>query len=78
MQAHIQKWGNSLGLRIPVSLAKQLQLHAGSQVTLEVENGRIIIQPPKYDLDTMLNGITRDNQHHQIFDEDKQRGNEEW
>lgn len=77
MQAHIQKWGNSLGLRIPVKLAKQLQLHAGTAVSLEIENGRIIIQPPKYDLESMLNGITKDNQHHQMF-EDEPQGNEEW
>lgn len=77
MQAHIQKWGNSLGLRIPIQIAKQLQLHAGSSVTLEIENGRIIIQSPKYDLDAMLKNVTSKNLHHQIL-EDRQLGNEEW
>ncbi len=77
MQSHIQKWGNSLGLRIPMQIAKQLQLQPGSSVTLEIENGRIIIQPPKYDLDTMLKDITAKNLHHQILD-DTQLGNEEW
>lgn len=77
MQARIQKWGNSLGLRIPVGLAKQLQLHSGSPVTIEIEDGRIVIQSPKYDLDTMLKGINTKNMHHQMLD-DEQRGNEEW
>jgi len=77
MQAHIQKWGNSLGLRIPMQLAKQLKLHQGSPVTLEIEDDRMIIQSPKYDLDTMLTCITPANRHHQILD-DKQQGNEEW
>lgn len=77
MEAHIQKWGNSLGLRIPMQLAKQLRLHAGSSVTIEIEDDRIIIQTPKYDLDTMLKEITPKNQHHQIFD-DEPKGNEEW
>lgn len=77
MQAYIQKWGNSLGLRIPLQLAKQLNLHQGSTVTLEIEDGRIIIQPPKYCLDTMLNQITLKNQHHPILDDDK-KGSEEW
>ncbi len=77
MQAHIQKWGNSLGLRIPMQLAKQLKLHQGSSVTLEIEDGRIIIQTPKYDLDMMLKDITPENRHHQILD-DEQQGNEEW
>lgn len=77
MQAHIQKWGNSLGLRIPSHIAKQLQLQPGSSVILKIENGRIIIQPPQYDLDSMLMEITPENQHHQIFVDD-QKGNEEW
>lgn len=58
MQARIQKWGNSLGLRIPMHIAKKLQLHIGSPVTIEVKNGRIIIQPLTYNLDMMLKEIT--------------------
>ena len=77
MEGHIQKWGNSLGLRIPMQLAKQLQLHSGSRVTIEIENGRIIIQTPKYNLEMMLKDITMQNQHHQILD-DEQQGKEEW
>jgi antitoxin MazE len=77
MQTHIQKWGNSLGLRIPIHLAKQLNLHEGSQVAIEIENGRIIIQPPKYNLDLMLEHINPQNQHHLIL-HDESQGNEEW
>lgn len=77
MQSHIQKWGNSLGLRIPIQIAKQLNLHQGSLVILEIEDNRIIIQAPKYNLDDMLKEITPKNKHHQILD-DEQRGNEEW
>lgn len=77
MQARIQRWGNSLGLRIPMQIAKQLDLQEGSPVAIEIEHGRIIIQPPKYNLDMMLKEITSKNQHHPIFD-DGQQGNEEW
>ena len=77
MHSHIQKWGNSLGVRIPARLAKALGLHPGSHVTLEIENGRIVIQIPKYDLETMLNAITSKNQHHPLLD-DMQVGGEEW
>jgi antitoxin MazE len=77
MEARIQKWGNSLGLRIPMPLAKKLNLHQGSPVTLEIEHGRIIIQPPKYNLEIMLKEINPKNQHRQIFDDEPQ-GNEEW
>ncbi len=77
MQAHIQKWGNSLGVRIPKGIAKELHLHPGSPVTLEIEDGRIVVQVPQYTLDALLEGITSKNQHHEIFD-DAQEGKEEW
>ena len=57
MQTHIQKWGNSLGLRIPIQLAKQLN-SLQEVCNLEIENGKMIIQPPQYDLETMLKEIT--------------------
>lgn len=77
MQSHVKKWGNSLSVRIPMQLAKKLNLHAGSSVTLEIENGRLVIEAPRYDLETMLGKITAKNQHHQMLD-DQQRGSEEW
>lgn len=77
MQGHIQKWGNSLGLRIPMQFAKQLKLHEGSFVVIEVDHDRLVIQPIKYDLDIMLKDINPKNQHHPILD-DEQWGNEEW
>ncbi len=73
MQAYIRKWGNSLGLRIPLRLAKLLNLYQGSTVTLEIDHGRIIIRPSKYCLDTMLKEITPRNRHHLILDEDKKQ-----
>ncbi|MBS0654379.1 MAG: AbrB/MazE/SpoVT family DNA-binding domain-containing protein [Verrucomicrobia bacterium] len=77
MQSNIRKWGNSLGVRIPIQLAKKLNIHAGSTVTLEIENGRLIVQTPRYDLETMLGEITSKNLHHQMLD-DGQTGAEEW
>ncbi len=77
MHSHIQKWGNSLGIRIPIKLAKQLDLHQGSLVNLEIENGRIVIQIPEYDLDAMIKAITSKNRHHPLLD-DTQVGGEEW
>ncbi len=74
MESRLRKWGNSLGLRIPMHIAKQLQLHPGSAVKIKIEEDRIIIQLPKYDLDTMLKGITSKNRHHQMLEDDP-RGN---
>jgi antitoxin MazE len=77
MHAHIQKWGNSLGLRIPKHFVQLLHLQPGSPVIIEIENGKIIIQPPRYHLDAMLKEITTKNRHHQLL-EDSKIGSEEW
>jgi antitoxin MazE len=77
MQTNVQKWGNSLGVRIPSRIAKQLHLTDGSPVNMDIEDGRLIIQSPKYSLDTMLDAITHENQHHNLLD-DTVKGEEEW
>ena len=69
MQTKIQKWGNSLGLRIPKSFADQAGVEAGSEVDLSVENGELIIRPnrmPKYDLKNMLRRVTAKNVHQEV------------
>lgn len=78
METHIQKWGNSLGVRIPMHLAKQLQLQPGSVVNINVEEGRLIIEPHKYDLNVLLNEITPQNLHHLELEDNEQLGNEAW
>ncbi|HAH31160.1 MAG TPA: AbrB/MazE/SpoVT family DNA-binding domain-containing protein [Elusimicrobia bacterium] len=62
----IKKWGNSLALRIPSALAKDLQLSQGSVVEVTVVKGRMSIKPKKQSqipLSQMLNGITQNNRH---------------
>jgi antitoxin MazE len=69
MNATIQKWGNSLALRIPKAVARDVQLENGSQVNLAVQNGRVIIEPtqtPKYRLEDLLNGISKKNVHRSV------------
>ena len=44
MQTKVQKWGNSLGLRIPKSFAEQAGVEAGSEVDLSVEDGELIVR----------------------------------
>jgi hypothetical protein len=45
VQTRIQKWGNSLGLRIPRSFAAEAQVEEGATVDLSVENGRLLVRP---------------------------------
>jgi antitoxin MazE len=66
MNATVQKWGNSLALRIPSSVAKDIELRQGSTVELAVENGRMIVKPSKKRrpaLADLLKGVTKDNLH---------------
>ena len=41
----IQKWGNSLAIRIPQTLAGQLSVEEGAAVELQVRGGELIIRP---------------------------------
>ncbi|OQY34027.1 MAG: hypothetical protein B6241_05970 [Spirochaetaceae bacterium 4572_59] len=64
MEAKIQKWGNSLGIRIPMPILKDLSLKNGSVVEIDEENNRIIIQPSKkVELESLLSQISDDNLH---------------
>ena len=61
----IAKWGNSLGLRLPKSIALEAQVDEGDTVDLSVENGAIVIRPsrPTYSLDRLVARITPKNRH---------------
>ena len=77
MQTHIQKWGNSLGIRIPMKFSHHLKLKAGSLVNVMIEDHRLVILPQRYTLEEMLTGITVDNHHHETL-AGNPTGQEEW
>ena len=43
--ATIQKWGNSLAIRIPMGLADRLQVTDGSDVEMDLREGELIVRP---------------------------------
>lgn len=67
-----QKWGNSLGIRIPKDAADKVGIEQGSKMELSViENeGTIILKPKKvrkkYNLEDLLAQITPENRHDEI------------
>jgi len=64
MQTRVQKWGNSLGVRIPRGLAEQIGLGAGTEVSLSAKDGDLIVkpaQPTRLSLDVLLAGVTAEN-----------------
>ena len=69
MVTKIQKWGNSLGLRIPRSFAAEANVEAGSSVDISVVNGGLVVRPlrrRKYVLGDLLKGVRPDNLHEEI------------
>jgi antitoxin MazE len=69
MQNRVQKWGNSLAVRIPKALADDINIDKGSVVEFTRENGSIIITPkvvPEYNLEQLLDGITDENLHSEV------------
>ena len=69
MHTKIQKWGNSLGLRIPRSFAAEAQVEAGVTVDLSVENGRLLVRPlrvRRYSLNLLLRKVSRRNLHGEV------------
>ena len=62
MEARIRKWGNNLALRIPRSLAQQIDPEPDSPVTLTVNGSDLTISPvrrPRVSLDGLLAAVTR-------------------
>lgn len=78
MQTQIQKWGNSLGIRIPKDIASKLHIKKGAIVNLEISDHNIIITPAISELDLLLNNITDNNCHHEVLKNDSKSGNESW
>ncbi len=44
MNIAISKWGNSIGIRIPVAVTESLDLQAGDQVTFELKDGGMFMK----------------------------------
>jgi len=69
MITHVQKWGNSLAIRIPSLAAREMMLMPGHSVDLEVDESHLVItpiRPKKFTLATLLKQITPKNLHAEI------------
>ena len=70
MQIKIQKWGNSLAIRIPKSFARHIRIDQGSFLDLTTEDGKIVAKPienKEYSLEQLLEGVTEENIHKEIY-----------
>ena len=66
MKTKMQKWGNSLALRIPKSFATEVGLQEESEVDVSLKSGNLVVRPlekPGLTLKTLLVQITDKNKH---------------
>jgi antitoxin MazE len=80
MKTRIQKWGNSLAVRIPAAFARSLGLEQDSQVELSMARSQLVVAPvrkPKPRLSDLLDRITPANVHREV-DAGKPQGRESW
>ena len=78
MTTKIQKWGNSLGVRIPKEIAREINIREGSVISFSVEAGELIMSHPKkhkYTLAELLKNFDKKNQH-ELIDWGPDVGNE--
>jgi antitoxin MazE len=79
MRTRVQRWGNSLALRIPGALAEETDLQEGSEVDVAVRRGKLVVERSTHRvrLAELLVGITKDNIHTEAWN-DEPRGKEVW
>ena len=67
MIARVAQWGNSLAVRIPSALAKEISVEAGAPIDMIVEDGALVVRPvhdiPRLYLDELIARINDDNRH---------------
>jgi antitoxin MazE len=80
MHVRVQKWGNSLAVRIPKPLAEDAEVREGTVLNLAVSDGRVVatpVQKRKLSLRQLLAGVKRKNLHAEI-DFGRSVGREVW
>jgi antitoxin MazE len=70
MKAQFSKWGNSIALRIPKTLAEELQVFDGKPADIQVRKGALVVTPvdaePSYDIDALVALMKPENLHGEI------------
>lgn len=82
MHTTVQKWGNSLAVRIPKEYIKEIKLHQGSEVEIKREKNVISISPIRKmtnlkKLEKLLENVDKSKVHPET-NWGKREGNEVW
>jgi antitoxin MazE len=80
METRIQKWGNSLAVRLPRHIIQESNAKVGSYLAVEVDDGKIVLElkgRKQYSLRKLLSKVTKKNSHGEI-DLGNAKGKEIW
>lgn len=69
MRTKVQKWGNSLAVRIPARMAQELSICDGTAVEVRLVDGELRVSPaglPELDIEELIAAITEHNRHEAI------------
>ncbi|HEY5913032.1 MAG TPA: AbrB/MazE/SpoVT family DNA-binding domain-containing protein [Verrucomicrobiae bacterium] len=69
MKTAVQRWGNSLALRIPRAYAAETRICEGSEVEFTLKSGSLVIRPvtrKRHVLAKLLKRVTASNQHESV------------
>jgi antitoxin MazE len=76
----MQKWGNSLAIRIPKAFAMEVGLKEESEVDVSLKSGKLVVVPvekPGLTLKALVAKITEENVHREV-DTGPATGREAW
>jgi antitoxin MazE len=79
METRVQRWGNSLAVRIPKAFAEEIHLAENAAVYLTLEEGRVVLTPAAAEvtLSELLEQVTPENIHSE-WETGPRRGAEAW
>ena len=68
MRTRVQKWGNSLAVRIPKPFAEGAGLRPAAEVEVSLEKGAVRLTPVRrrWRLRQLLSGVTKRNLHPEV------------
>ncbi|MBI4870797.1 MAG: AbrB/MazE/SpoVT family DNA-binding domain-containing protein [Candidatus Riflebacteria bacterium] len=69
MRAVVQRWGNSLAVRIPRAFAEETCLKQGTEIDMSLSEGKVILAPTSSHtprLADLLRRVTPENTHSEV------------
>lgn len=69
MRTAVQRWGNSLAVRIPRAFAAETRIQDGTEVDLSLKGGALVVRPVRRSrlaLHDLLRKVTSTNRHEEV------------